>query len=88
LSSLPSVACSTSFLFYKGRAIPVLLAIFGLLSAALYALGSVAALFTNLPESATMVMLLPMVAFELLLGFYLAIFGVKGDYESAGVGLA
>ena len=64
------------YLFYKGKLIPVILAIFGLIATALYTLTSVLALFTDLPESALVVML-PLVLFELLLGFYLAIFGMK-----------
>jgi hypothetical protein len=66
-----------NFLFYKGKLIPGALAIFGLISTGLYTLGSVAALVIDLPESANMGMMLPLVLFELLLGFYLAIFGVK-----------
>lgn len=66
-----------NFLFYKGKLIPSLLAIFGLISTVLYTLGSVLALVIDLPESANMVMMLPLVLFELLLGFYLAIFGMK-----------
>ena len=66
-----------NYLFYKSRAIPVILAIFGLIATGLYTLGSVAALFIDLPESAKMGMMFPLVLFELLLGFYLAIFGMK-----------
>ena len=67
-----------NFLFYKSKAIPVSLAIFGLISTALYTLSSVLALFTDLPESALGLML-PLVLFELLLGFYLAIFGMREE---------
>lgn len=66
-----------NFLFYKSKAIPGTLAIFGLISTGLYSLGSVAALIIDLPESAKMGMMLPLVLFELMLGFYLAIFGMK-----------
>jgi hypothetical protein len=66
-----------NFLFYKGKLIPGALAIFGLISAGLFRLGSVAALIIDLPESANMGMMLPLVLIELILGFYLAIFGVK-----------
>ena len=66
-----------NFLFYKSKAIPGLLAIFGLISTALYTLGSVVALVVDLPESAKMGMMLPLALFELSLGFYLAIFGMK-----------
>jgi len=66
-----------NFLFYKSKGIPSALAIFGLVSAALYALGSVTALMIDLPEFAKMGMMLPMVLFELMLGLYLAIFGMK-----------
>jgi hypothetical protein len=68
-----------NFLFYKGKLIPAILAIFGLIATALYTLGSVAALIINLPENANMGMMLPLVAFELLLGFYLAFFGIKKE---------
>jgi hypothetical protein len=49
----------------------------GLISTATFTLGSVAALIIDLPESAKMGMMLPLVLFELMLGFYLAIFGMK-----------
>ncbi len=68
-----------NFLFYKSKTIPAALAIFGLISTALYTLGSVTALFINLPESAKMGMMLPLVVFELSLGFYLAIFGMQTE---------
>jgi hypothetical protein len=48
-----------------------------LISTGLYTLGSVAALIIDLPESAKMSVMLPLVLFELMLGFYLAIFGTK-----------
>lgn len=67
-----------NYLFYKGKLIPSLLAIFGLISTVLYTVGSLAALVVDLPESVNMVMMLPLVGFELMLGFYLAIFGMKG----------
>jgi hypothetical protein len=66
-----------NYLFYKSRGIPTALAIFGFISAVLYTLGSIAALMIDLPETANMGMMLPMVLFELTLGFYLAIFGMK-----------
>jgi hypothetical protein len=68
-----------NFLFYKGKLIPAILAIFGLIATVLYVLGSVAALIIDLPESANMGMMLPLVVFELLLGFYLAFFGIKRE---------
>ncbi len=66
-----------NYLFLKGRVIPVALAIYGVASAVVFALGSVLALVVDLPENANMVMMLPMVAFELILGFYLVIFGIR-----------
>jgi hypothetical protein len=66
-----------NYLFLKGREIPVALAIYGLISAILFALGSILALVIDLPENANMVMMLPMVAFELVLGFYLMILGIR-----------
>ena len=67
-----------NFLFYKSKAIPVSLAIFGLIGTALYTLASVLPLIIDLPESALGLML-PLVLFELLLGFYLAVFGMKEE---------
>jgi hypothetical protein len=67
-----------NYLFYEGKVIPVVLAIFGLIATALFTLSSVLALFTDLPESALGLML-PLVLFELMLGFYLAIFGIKEE---------
>jgi len=66
-----------NWLFFKSKAIPTILAIYGLISTALYALGSLLALIIDLPESANMGLMLPLVLFELGLGFYLAIFGMK-----------
>lgn len=66
-----------NFLLYKSKEIPNALAIFGFISAVLYTLGSVTALMIDLPEIANMGMMFPMVLFELMLGFYLAIFGMK-----------
>jgi hypothetical protein len=68
-----------NFLFYKSKAIPVFLAVYGLISTALYTLGSLLALIIDLPESANLGLLLPLVLFELLPGFYLAIFGMKKE---------
>jgi hypothetical protein len=68
-----------NFLFYRSKAIPVTLAIYGLISTALYTLGSVLALIIDLPESINLGLMLPLVLFELLLGFYLALFGMKQE---------
>jgi len=72
-----------NYLFYKGKLIPAALAIFGLISTGLFALGSVVALIIDLPASANLGMMLPLVLFELLLGFYLAFFGVKNEVPLA-----
>ena len=66
-----------NWLLYKSRVIPVILAIFGLFSTALYTLGSVLTLIVDLPQSANMGLMLPLVLFELALGFYLAILGMR-----------
>ncbi len=66
-----------NFLFYKSKTIPNALAIFGLISTATFTLGSVAVLIINLPEIVRMGLMFPLVLFELVLGFYLAIFGMK-----------
>jgi hypothetical protein len=68
-----------NYLFFKGRGIPVILAVYGLIGTGLYTLGSILTLMTNLPESAIMGLTLPLVLFEILLGFYLAVFGMKGE---------
>jgi hypothetical protein len=73
--SVGSIA--NNWLFYKSKAIPAILAIYGLISTALYALGSILALIVDLPESANLGLMLPLVLFELALGFYLAFFGMK-----------
>lgn len=64
-----------NFLFYKSKAIPAALAIFGLISTGLFTLTFLLALIIDLPL--TELIGLPMLLFELLLGFYLAIFGMK-----------
>ena len=66
-----------NWLFFRSKAIPKILAIYGLVSTALYTVGSVLALMIDLPESANMGTMLPMVLFELLLGFYLAFVGMR-----------
>jgi hypothetical protein len=66
-----------SCLSCRSKLIPSALAIFGLASTALYTLGSVLALVIERPESATQGMMLPLVLFELSLGFRLAIFGIR-----------
>lgn len=66
-----------NFLFYKSKLIPTGLAIYGLISTGLYTLGSLLVLFIDIPESAKMGMMMPLASFELALGFYLAIFGIK-----------
>jgi len=66
-----------NFLFYKSKLIPRGLAVYGLISTGLYTLGSLLVLFIDLPESAKMGMMMPLASFELALGFYLAIFGIK-----------
>ena len=66
-----------NWLFFKSRAIPAILAIYGLFSTALYTLGSILTLIVDLPQSANMGLMLPMALFELALGFYLAIFGIR-----------
>jgi hypothetical protein len=66
-----------NYLFYKSRLIPAALAVFGLVATALYAIGSLAALVIDLPESANMPLMLPLVLLELGLGFYLAVPGAK-----------
>lgn len=68
-----------NFLFYKSKAIPVILAIYGLISTALYTLGAVVPLIIDLPAGTDLGLMLPLVIFELSLGFYLAFFGMKKE---------
>ncbi|MGD2166354.1 MAG: DUF4386 domain-containing protein [Anaerolineae bacterium] len=66
-----------NFLFYKSKGIPRVLAVYGLISTGLYGLGSMAALVVDLSEGLIQGMLLPLVLFELMLGLYLAIAGMR-----------
>jgi hypothetical protein len=66
-----------NYLFFKGRLIPRILAVYGLISTALYALGSILALFYDLSEPSKMVLMFPLVVFEISLGFYLTFFHLK-----------
>jgi hypothetical protein len=66
-----------NYLFYKSKMIPYALATFGLISTATFTVGSVAALVINLPEFVRMGLMFPLVLFELILGFYLTMFGIK-----------
>ena len=75
-----------NYLFYISKMIPVGIAVFGLISAGLYTVGAMTALIVDLPESAKMGMMLPMVLFELSLGGYLAFFGVKERFPTREIG--
>jgi hypothetical protein len=74
---------ANNYLFYKSRLIPAGLAVYGLIATALYAAGSLAALVVDLPESANMPLMLPLVLFELTLGFYLTISGARESSPAA-----
>jgi hypothetical protein len=73
-----------NFLFYKSKAIPAALAIFGLLAAGLYALGSLF-LIAGLAEGTALGLMLPLVLFELSLGLYLTGFGIKEEASRSRV---
>ncbi len=62
-------------LFFKGKMIPSSLALFGVLSAALYALGAALPML-GLAEAFKM-LTLPLILFELSLGVYLTFWGIK-----------
>ena len=64
-----------SLLFYRSKAIQAALAIFGLISTGLFTLASLLVWIIDLPEAS--ILDLPLTVVELLLGFYLAIFGMK-----------
>ena len=64
-------------LFYKSKAIPTWLALFGVIGAVLYALGFALPMI-GLPE-AIKNLAYPMMLFELLLGVYLTFWGLKKE---------
>ena len=66
-----------NMLFYKSKAIPSPLAIFGVISAVLYALGSALPML-GLPE-AIKNLGYPLILFELILGVYLTFWGLKKE---------
>jgi len=66
-----------NFLFYRGKLIPAGLAVFGIVAAGLYALDSLLALVVDFPDTVMLGITLPLVLFELVLGFYLAFFGIR-----------
>ena len=66
-----------NMLFYKSKAIPSPLAIFGVISAVLYALGSALPML-GLPE-AIKTLGYPLILFELILGVYLTFWGLKNQ---------
>lgn len=66
-----------NYLFFKGKLIPGNLAMYGLISTVLYAVGSIVALIIEVPETTNIVMMIPLVLFELSLGFYLVFFNLK-----------
>ena len=68
-----------NMLFYKSKAIPSLLALFGVIGAALYALGPALAMVVDLPEAFGMVLLAPMLLFELIIGVHLTFWGLKKE---------
>ena len=66
-------------LFYKSKAIPSPLAIFGVISAVLYALGpALDMMIVDLPE-AFKIFVVPLILFELILGVYLIFWGLKKE---------
>jgi len=66
-----------NWLFYKSKAIPTWLAIFGVICAVLYALGSALPML-GLPE-AVKNLALPLLLFELILGVYLIFWPLKEE---------
>lgn len=67
-----------NLLFYKSRAIPAPLAIFGIIGAVLYALGRALPMIVDLPAAFEM-LLFPLLIFELIVGFYLIFWGLKKE---------
>jgi len=64
-------------LFYKSKAIPFSLAVFGLIGTALITTGTVLSIVIDLPAAIVLGAGLPIVLFEYILGFYLIFFGMK-----------
>jgi len=67
-----------NMLFYKSKAIPSALAIFGVIGAVLYALGPALPMIVDLP-AAFEILLFPLLIFELMIGFYLIFWGLKEE---------
>ena len=65
-----------NFLFYKSNTIPTALASSGLIGTGSYTLGSLF-LIAGLPDGAALGLMFPLVLFELSLGVYLVVFGIK-----------
>ena len=65
-----------NWLFYSSRVIPSWLALLGIVGAVLYALGRALPMVVALP-AAIEILLFPLLIFELILGFYLVIWGLK-----------
>ena len=68
-----------NMLFYKGKLIPSALAMLGVIGAVLYALGYGLPMIVDLPTEFQSILPLPLILFELILGFYLTIWGTKEE---------
>jgi hypothetical protein len=66
-------------LFYKSKAIPPLLALLGVIGAVLYALAPALSMIVDLPEAIRVIVLLPMILFELIIGVYLIFWPLKQE---------
>jgi hypothetical protein len=68
-----------NMLFYKSKAIPSSLAIFGVIGAVLYVLFPALSMILDLPAAFEILLGLPLIIFELILGVYLIFRGLKKE---------
>lgn len=64
-------------LFYKSKAIPIALAVFGLIGTGLVTISTVLSLVVDLPRTFVDGAAVPIIVFEYILGFYLIFRGME-----------
>lgn len=68
-----------NILFYKSKAIPSILAILGLIGAAVITISTVLSVIIDLPAAVAKNAVAPILLFEIILGFYLIFWGLKKE---------
>jgi len=64
-------------LFYESKAIPISLAVFGLIGTRLITISTVLSIFIDLPATIALGAVLPIILFEYILGLFLSSVGWK-----------